>query len=463
MSPVGEHAVVLGAGMAGLLTARVLSEFYDSVSVVERDTFLGHPAHRKGVPQGRHVHMFLGRGTQVLAELFPGVIDELGAAGAVVVTDGDLARFYVRVGRYELKRSGKFADPAAVTLCLASRPFVEFHVRRRVAGLSNVVVLDGHDVVEPLADGDVVTGVRIMRRDNGTVSDLPADLVVDAMGRAAHTPAFLDALGYGRPPETRSTATLGYSSQLLTMPKGCIDKQMVVFNLGGGGKPGGLLLACEHDTWMFAVGRTVEAGGAPADFAAMLGLAAAALPREIMDGLRQAHAVGEIATYRNPAAIWRRYDRMPSFPDGLLVIGDALCSPNPIYGQGMTMAAVQALALRDCLRGGVADLAQRFFHVAARDIGPTWARNEANDAGPSAGRKRSLRQRLRGQFVGALLNAAGCDTAVTELLLRVSHLIDPPTRLQDPALLLRILRANVRRRFARLHKSDQRERVREAS
>jgi 2-polyprenyl-6-methoxyphenol hydroxylase-like FAD-dependent oxidoreductase len=154
---------------------------------------------------------------------------------------------------------------------------------------------------------------------------------------------------------------------------------------------------------------------------------------------------------------------MPRFPDGLLVIGDALCSPNPIYGQGMTMAAVQALALRDCLRGGAAGLAQRFFHIAARDIAPTWARNEANDRGASASRKRSPVQRLRAQFVRAALKAAGCDTAVTEALLRVTHLIDPPTRLQDPALLLRILHADLRQRFARVHKSDWSERVREAS
>ncbi|WP_231995228.1 NAD(P)/FAD-dependent oxidoreductase [Mycobacterium sp. 852002-10029_SCH5224772] len=286
---VGEHAVVLGAGIAGLLAARVLSEFYDSVSVVERDQAPGHPTHRKGVPQGRHVHMFLSRGTQVLAELFPGLIDELGAAGAVIINDGDLSRFYVRTGHYELQRSGTLTDPTAVTLCLASRPFVESHLHRRVAALPNVALLDGHEVIEPVVEAQAVIGVRIVHRDNGAPTDLSAALVVDAMGRSARTPAFLEAMGYGRPPETRSTATLGYSSQLLGIPYGCIDKQMVVFNLGGGGKPGGLLLACENDTWMFAVGRTIDTGGAPPDFTTMLELAARALPPDIMAGLRQAH------------------------------------------------------------------------------------------------------------------------------------------------------------------------------
>ncbi|MCA2264713.1 FAD-dependent oxidoreductase [Mycobacterium marseillense] len=462
MNASREHAVVLGAGIAGLLAARVLSEFYASVCVIERDKAPGLPIPRKGVPQGRHVHNFLSRGTQVLAELFPGLIDEMGAAGAVVIDDGDLSRFYVRTGRYELRRSGTLRDPAAVTLCLATRPFVESHVHRRVAALSNVKFLDGHEVIEPLADAGAVTGARITHRDNGAPRDLPADLVVDATGRSARTPAFLEAMAYGRPPETRSTAMLGYSSQLLSIPDGCIDQQMVVFNLGGGGKPGGLLLACENDTWMFAVGRTIDTGGAPPDFATMLGLVDDALPPKILHGLRQAHALADIATFRNPAAVWRRYDQMTRFPRGLLVIGDALCSPNPVYGQGMTMAAQQALALQVCLRGGDADLARRFFGRTARDIGPTWAVNEANDRVPSTSRKPSLQRRLRGQLVRAILEAAGDDTAVTERLLRITHLVNPPTGLQDPALLLRVLRVNLRRRFQRAQKQRRHQRLREA-
>jgi hypothetical protein len=136
VSELGEHAAVLGAGMAGLLAARMLSEFYDSVTVVERDRLPDYPSHRRGVPQCRHLHTFLSWGTQVLAELFPALLDQLAAAGAVVVNDGDLSRIYVCVGRGELKRSGRLADRAVLALCLASRPFLEFHVRRRVQVLT---------------------------------------------------------------------------------------------------------------------------------------------------------------------------------------------------------------------------------------------------------------------------------------------------------------------------------------
>lgn len=127
----------------------------------------------------------------------------------------------------------------------------------------------------------------------------------------------------------------------------------------------------------------------------------------------------------------------------------------------MTMAAQQALALRDCLRGGDADLAQRFFLMAARGIRPTWAMNQANDRNRSSNRKPSLQRWLRGRLVGAMLNAAGDDTAVTERLLRVTHLVDPPVRLQDPTLLLRVLRANLRQRFRRAQQ-HRHHRLREA-
>jgi 2-polyprenyl-6-methoxyphenol hydroxylase-like FAD-dependent oxidoreductase len=148
---------------------------------------------------------------------------------------------------------------------------------------------------------------------------------------------------------------------------------------------------------------------------------------------------------RPTAAVWRRYDRVTHFPTGLVLIGEALCSLNPLYRQGMSMAAVQALALRDCLRSDDAGLAPRFFAAAARYTGPTWAMNQANDRTPSArSTSPSLRRRLTAWTVNATLKAAAGDITLTERFLRVNQLIDPPTQLQDPALIPRILRAQLR-------------------
>jgi 2-polyprenyl-6-methoxyphenol hydroxylase-like FAD-dependent oxidoreductase len=437
-----EHAVVLGAGMAGLFAARVLSEFYEAVTVVERDILSDQPGHRKGVPQDRHLHNFLGRGVQVLTELFPGILDEMAAAGAVVVDDGNLSRIYARMGRRELKRSGRLSDPAGLTLCLASRPFTELHVRRRVAALPGVTVVDGHDALEPVTGGDAVTGVLIVNRATELTTVLDADLVVDATGRSARIPSLLERLGYGRPDEQKAPSPVGYSTQRLVIPDGSLEQQLIVSNQGPT-RPAVLLLACEHRNWMLAVGRPIDDGGAPGDFDTMLSLAQQVLPTAICHGLRAGQPIDEIATFRNPAAVWRRYDQMPRFPRGLLVVGDAMCSLNPIYGQGMTMAALYALTLRDCLRRNDTEIARPFFAGAARHIGTVWVSNHASTRATSPARKRSLRRRLRRQVIKATLIAASSDTHVAERLLRVGHLIDPPARLADPALLPRILAANV--------------------
>lgn len=446
---LGEHAIVLGAGMAGLLAARVLSEFYDSVSVVERDRLPDHPCHRRGLPQGRHAHNFHSRGLQVLDELFPGLLEDLSRAGAVVVDDGDLSRFYVRVGRYELKHSGTFSDPDALALYMTTLPFMEFHLRRRVKALPNVTFLDGHNVSGLLTTADIVNGVRITRRYNGFLRAVDADLVVDAMGRGARTPAFLESLGYERPTEARAVAGIGYASQQLSIPEGSIAQRLVMFNPGGG-RPGGLLLANEHDTFMLAIGVPADGGEPPTDFDAMLAMAEPSLPPAIVEGLRRAYPIGEAVTYHHTAAIWRRYDQLAEFPSGLLVIGDALCSLDPTYGQGMTIAALEALTLRDCLRAGDAHLAQRFFRATAQYIGETWAANRARDRTTSGvHRPRGIRQRVQGWMSRAALNAATQDVVLTERFFRVSNFIDPPSRLRAPALLPRIVWGNLRARFTR--------------
>jgi 2-polyprenyl-6-methoxyphenol hydroxylase-like FAD-dependent oxidoreductase len=443
MRQLGDSAVVLGAGMAGLLAAGVLSEFYNTVTVVERDQLPVRPLQRKGIRQGEHLHSLLSRGTHTLEYLFPGLLDELVADGANVLDDGDLSRIDARFGPYGFNRSQKLADPEALVMYLASRPFVEFHVRRRVQALGNVRFLDDHDVVEPIAaTPDRVTGVRLIDRTTGDDTPLNADLVVDAMGRAARTPAFLERLGYGRPEERRSTANATYSSQLLHIPEGMIAEKMVFFP---GESTRGGLAAYEDGAWMLTAGRLAIDTDPPTDFAGMIGLVEQIAPARVLAALHSAQPVSDVSVFRYTGAVWRRYDRMPRFPEGLLVVGDALCSLNPIYGQGMTMAALEAVALQEhLLRPGATP--QQFFKNAIKHIGPTWAMNQANDreSTPVHGR-RSLKRRLRHWSMNQTMKAAENDIVLTERLLRVVNLVDPPSRLRDPALLGRAVLGNMRR------------------
>jgi 2-polyprenyl-6-methoxyphenol hydroxylase-like FAD-dependent oxidoreductase len=413
--------------MGGLLAARVLSEFYETVTLVERDRLPDTVAQRRGVPQGRHFHVLWSRGAQQLERLFPGLPDELVAAGAAVCDDGDLSRVSIRVAGHELNRSGKFSDPDSLVIHLLSRPLLESQVRRRVRAIDNVEILDGHDVVEPIADQPHrVTGARVVDRDTGVEQQLAAELVVDAMGRSARTPAFLDSLGYGRPVAERSVANANYSSVLMRIPPGSIAEQMTFVVPEHRRPTGGAFSVYEHDTWIFTVARLARQEPAD-DLTGMIALATQFAPPALLRALKTGEPLGGVAVFRYPGGVWRRYDKMARFPAGFLAFGDAICSLNPIYGQGMTVAVLEAIALRECLSESDGDLSRRFFDAAARQVGPMWASNQFNDLYmANADPNHSVSKEIL-DFREEVLTAAEHSPALTEKLFRSMNLVDPPT------------------------------------
>ena len=435
--------------MSGLLAARVLAEFFETVTVVERDELPDDSAVRRGVPQGRHVHVLLARGSQILDELFPGFLDELVADGAPVWGDGELSELLLSFGGHQIVRSGKVTkDPKALAIHMPSRPFLECRVRRRLRAMSNVTILGRHEVTELTTTPDRrrVTGVRAVSRDDGAERELTADVVVDAMGRGAHTPALLDSLGYGRPVEDHIVMHTNYVSQLLRIPAGTL-KEMLVDIGPAPDRPAGMFLSgYENNTWMFTVFGMVG-HQPPRDLAGMLAFAQEYCPAHLIAAMRAAEPIGDVAHHHMPSSQWRRYDKMPRLPDGLLVCGDAICSFNPIYGQGMTVAALEAVALRACLRSGDADLPRRYFRAAAKSIGVAWQMVASLDLSyPGVTGRRSSWMRVASRLVDWALAASESDPVVAVSFFRVNSLIDAPIRLLNPAFVCRAAVVNLRRR-----------------
>jgi 2-polyprenyl-6-methoxyphenol hydroxylase-like FAD-dependent oxidoreductase len=446
---LGERAVVLGASMGGLLAARVLADFFETVTVVERDELADGPAVRRGVPQGRHLHVLLARGGQILDELFPGFLDELVADGAPVWNDGELSKLHLAFGGHEILRSGKIArQPEALAVHMPSRPFLECHVRRRLQAMSNVTILGGHEVTELTSTPDRgrVTGVRVVNRDGDAGQELTADVVVDAMGRAAHTPAYLERLDYGRPVEDHIVMHTNYVSQLLRIPPGTLKEMLVDIGPAPDRPAGMFLTGYENDTWMFTV-FGMAGHQPPRDLAGMLTFAREYCPAHIISAIRAAEPIGEVAHHHMPSSQWRRYDKMARLPDGLLVCGDAICSVNPIYGQGMTLAALEVAALRECLRGGGSDLPRRYFRASAKPIGVAWQMVATSDLTfPAVAGRRSRLMRVATRLLDWALAACESDLDVAVRFFKVNSLIYSPLRLLHPAFVYRVAAVNLRRR-----------------
>jgi 2-polyprenyl-6-methoxyphenol hydroxylase-like FAD-dependent oxidoreductase len=440
---IGDRAVVLGASMAGLLAARVLTDSYGQVTVIDRDQLPESPMHRRGVPQGRHVHALLARGQHALEELFPGLTAELVAQGVPAGDVGSNVCWYLSGHRLRQAPTG------LVALC-ASRPVLEGHVRARVRALPNVRVLDRCDVVglATTPDGRRVTGARVRRRVDGSAEQLlRADLVVDATGRGARTPLWLEALGYGRPATEQVRIGLGYATRTYRLPADALGGDLAILHAGTPEHPrGAALLRLEGGRWMLTLGG-ILGDYPPTDPDGFLAFARSLRFPDIYQAIRDAEPLDDPVGFRFPASVRHRYERLGRFPDGLLVVGDAVCSFNPIYGQGMSVAALEAFVLRRHLARGTEPQPHRFFRDLARVVDVPWDIAVGGDlVFPGVQGRRTAKVRLVNAYLGRLHAAAAHDASLAAAFLRVAGLVDPPESLLRPDIVVRVLRkARMRR------------------
>ncbi|BBY17962.1 FAD-dependent oxidoreductase [Mycolicibacterium litorale] len=444
MPNVGQHAVVCGASMAGMLAARVLTDHYDRVTVVERDPLTDDVVPRRGVPQGWQPHALLTRCAEILEELFPGYLDALVEAGAHRWDDGDLSRFDVSFSGHRMKGEGAIPDPGSLVQHYASRPLVEQHVRRRIVALPQVTIRDGHHVEGLTTAGSRVTGVRICDTA-GAATTLDADLVVDASGRGSRAPVFLAELGYGRPDVEELLVRVAYASMPVRIPHGALRQHLIIRMFAPGQPRGFAMFRCESDTWLVAAA-TLGPIRPPATPAELLAFCKKRGPAYAVEAVRAGEPLGGVTVHQYPSNRWRRYDRMGRLPDGFVVVGDAVCSFNPVYGQGMTIAAIEATVLDRCLRAGEADLPRRFHRAAAKPVRVAWQTAVGSDlALPEVQGRPALPMRLTNAYTEYVLRAAEVDPLVTQDFLRVVGMVAPPGRLVHPAFMVRVARALRRR------------------
>jgi len=438
---LGQHAVVIGGSIAGLMTARVLSDHFDRVTIFERDQLEDGAAIHKSTPQGNHVHALLGGGEQIMTALFPGFGAELEELGAVPWKAGCDAVFYSPVGKsYNL--TGSVREPRDLGLVghVMSRGLLEYALRRRAIALPNVRLQMDTAVEELTHEKGRVTGVRI--RSSEESESVTADLVVDAGGRGSRAARWLGAMGVPAPEETTIGVDFAYTSTKYKKPASAKGLEPII--LVGGPPPkytnGALLEEIENNEWHLSVaGRFGQYP--PTDEKGFLEFVKALPSPIIYDLIKHAERIAEISHHRFPTSILRHYERIANFPDGLLILGDAVCSFNPVYGQGMTSSAMQAWALQTLLKDraeqnhGLAQLASAFFPRAMEVISTPWTLAANSDfAYPQTTGERPPAMEEGFRYFAALDALQAEDPSVQRVVLEVFQLIKPLSAFWDDSI-----------------------------
>ena len=437
------RAVVLGGGLAGLLAANVLAEVYPDVLVVDRDELTGVANARRGVPQGRHAHGLVARGHQILETQFPGLTEDMEAAG---VRPGDFSseiRWYFNGLLLRQAHSGLLSVPC-------TRPVIEQHVRNRVEKVRGVRFLEGYDIVglETTPDASRVTGARVQRSDGSSGPEvLPADLVIDTTGRGSRTPAWLDELGYSRPDEDRVKIDLAYTTRHYRVPSDPFGNDIAIIAAATPSHPrGAFYYRLPGDGDRVELSLTGLLGDhPPTDPEGFLQFVKSLPVPDIYQSIRESEPLDEPVMFRFPASIRRRYERLERFPGGLLVMGDAVCSFNPVYAQGMTVPALESLTLAQQLKKASVPQPQEFFQEISRQIDSPWEFTAISDLGYAGVEgPRTAKVRMINAYIARLQRAAVHDASLTNAFIRVAGLIDEPTALLRPAKILRVSRQSGR-------------------
>ncbi len=448
------RAVVIGGSIAGMSAARALSDAFHEVVIIDRDHFPPSVEHRSGVPQSRHAHVLLDRGKLELEALFPGFTSEMRAGGAEVFDPGvSLA----------LLRAPHWQDvgPVGVELIWASRNLFEFSIRKLLAAQTSVRLLEGKQVVGlSVSAGPLrrVAGVKL-RDGSGQVTELAADLVVDASGRHTRADLWFREHGLPLPARDRVDAHLGYASRFYRPPARrpsswrwrslWIDWEPPTLARYG------LILPVERDGWLVTL---VGIGDdmPPSDEAGFTAFLRTLSAPALADALELATPLSDVATYRSLANVFRRYDRWPARLRGFLALGDAACAFNPIYGQGMSVAAACASLLRAHLREvspHEPEFERLFFRRQASFVRGAWRlATRADFAWPTTEGERPPSLPLLDAYMRLAMKSIHHDAALRRRVFPVFNLTGPGTLFFKPRFMADVLVASAQRHLReRLH------------
>ncbi len=432
----GYHAVVIGASISGLLAARVLSAHFDYVTVYDRDVLPTDVDNRRGVPQGRHGHGLLASGLRGLKALFPMLEQDLLRGGAV---PGDV------IGNLRWFQHGHYKAQFSSGMdgLLLSRPLLEVTVRQQVEQLVNVTIEGSTRVMGLRVSDGCVEGLEVQRAGEKPVI-VTADLVVDAGGRGSRTPAWLEEHGFEKPQVDEVSVGIGYTTRTFRRLPTDLGGDMGIILAP---KPPremrvGFMLAMEGNRWIVSMGGWLG-NHCPVDPEGFVEFARSLARPDIYEVISRAEPLTDAVTYSFPSNLRRRYELLTRFPNNFLVMGDAACSFNPLYGQGMSVAVLEALALRTCLEQepSCADVWRPFFKAMGPIIDGPWMIAAGSDFafdGVTGPRPRGVG--LVNWYLDRVHTAASTNRTVCRAFFDVANLLAPASSLFRPSMVARVFR-----------------------
>ncbi|WP_009634184.1 FAD-dependent oxidoreductase [Synechocystis sp. PCC 7509] len=440
---INDSAIVIGGSIAGLLSARILSDRFASVTIIETDKLPELPSPRIGVPQSVQPHILFTKGYRILGELFPEIEEQLKAGGAISI---DWTREFHHFNR--MGWNANSLTPSDLISVTCSRPLLEWSIRQQLAKYANVQFVDGYRVTRLLSRETQITGVAL-RSSTGLETELSASLVVDASGRRSQAPNWLKELGFAPPPETIINPFLGYATRRYQQPEGFKSnwKVMLISSAPPTGTRLGYLAKIENGEWIATLGGY---GGdfPPIDDRGFLDFARSLPSLEFYQAIKNAQPTSRIYAHRATTNRLRHYEQI-TLPQGFVALGDSVCALCPVYGQGMTVSAIATTILRDWLNQSPTLSAlkpARFQKKLAKSNSLSWMLATGQDlrfATTKGGDKPIKSGGFFHSYTERLLKLTNSDPNMNALLMEVAHLLKSPLALYHPQVVFQVLTKGV--------------------